>query len=70
MKYTITIQRKIGKNTFDSLLVLITEYYNEYLNAQNNLIMMFKHNTTFIKSDEFKYEDITHLYIEYSFKGQ
>lgn len=70
MKYTIDIQRVVGKNVVDDLLVLITEDHNEYLKAWQNLTLMFEHNKTFVKSAEYKNEDITRLYLTYDFQRE
>ena len=70
MKYTIDIQRVVGKNVVDDLLVLITEDYNEYLKAWQNLTLMFERNKTFVKSAEYKNEDVTRLYLTYDFQRE
>ena len=70
MKYTITLFRNIGKNVGDSLLVLITEDRDEYLKAWHDLTIMFERNKTFIKSEEFKNEDVTRLYLTYDFNRE
>ena len=67
MKYTINLHRKIETNTIDSLMVLITEDRDEYLKAWHDLTIMLERNKTFIKSQEFKNEDVTRLYLEYDF---
>lgn len=67
MKFTIDIQRVVGLNVVDDLLVLITEDHDEYLKAWHDLTIMLERNKTFIKSQEFKNEDVTRLYLEYDF---
>lgn len=70
MKYTIDIQRVVGTNVVDDLLVLITEDQNEYLNASFDLIKMFQTNKTFVKSERYKNDDIQRLYIIYDFNRE
>ena len=67
MKYTIDIQRVIGTNVVDDLLVLITEDYDEYSTAMINLINMFERNGTLVKTQQFKGDKCTRLYITYDF---
>ena len=67
MKYTIDIQRVVGLNIVDDLLVLITEDRDEYLKAWQNLTLMFERNKTFVKSYQYENKDITRLYITYDF---
>lgn len=70
MKYTITLQRKIGKNTFDSLLVLITENQTECFDAIKTLTLMFETNKTFVSSSMEKHEDVTHYFLTYDFQKE
>lgn len=70
MKYTIDIQRVVGTNVIEDLLVLITEDQNEYYKAWHDLTIMFERNKTFIKSAEYKNEDITRLYLTYDFQRE
>ena len=67
MKYTIDIQRVIGTNVVDDLLVLITEDYDEYSTAMINLTNMFERNGTLVKTQHFKTEEFIRLYITYDF---
>ena len=70
MKYVIYLQRKIEKTTIDSLLVLISEDEDEYSCAKCLLTNMLTYNKTFINRKEFINENITRLYIEYSFQKE
>lgn len=70
MKYTITLFRKIGEISGDSLMVLITENYEEYIEAWRFLTLMLEHNNTFIKSEEYKNNEVTRLYLTYDFNKQ
>ena len=71
MKYTITIQRKTGTNMFDSLMVLVTEDYEDYRNAITNLREMFMQNKSYLTSSELHDEHVTRCFIEYDLsKGE
>ena len=71
MKFTITIRRRTNPNTYDSIMVLISESYNEYLAAFNSLEKMFKRNKTLICKEILQDEDVIRGFIEYDLsKGE
>lgn len=71
MKYTITIQRKTGTNIFESLMVLVTEDNNQFINAIENLRKMFMVNKTYLTSSIHNGEHATRCFIEYDLsKGE
>lgn len=65
MKYTITLRRRIVPNVYDSLMVLISENYNEYIAAFNSLCKIFKRNKTLICKEILQDEDVIRAFIEY-----
>ena len=67
MKFTITIRRRTNPNAYDSLMVFISENYNEYLAAFNALEKMFKRNKTLICQEILQDEDVIRGFIEYEF---
>lgn len=71
MKYTITIQRKTGTNAYDSLMVLASNNFNEYLAACTSLTKMFKRNKSFIRRETLQDEGVLRSFIEYDLsKGE
>ena len=71
MKYTITIQRMTGTNAFESLMVLVTENWEDYIDAMFNLREMFMRNRTYLNTSEHRDESITRCFIEYDLsKGE
>lgn len=71
MAYTITIQRKVGTNAYDSLIVLATKYKGIFTMHLGKIVRMFQDNGSYL-SCEFRYdEDVTRAYIEYDLsKGE
>ena len=65
MKYTITIQRMTGTNAFESLMVLVTENWEDYIDAMFNLREMFMRNRTYLNTSEHRDDNITRCFIEY-----
>lgn len=70
MKYTINLFRRIGDISGDSLMVLITENYEEYVEAWRSLTLMLERNHTFVKSEKYEGNGVTRLYLTYDFNKE
>ena len=71
MKYTLTIQRKVGTNTYDSVLILITEDYGKLKLALSDVQGIFIQNHTYITTTTRRNEYSIDVAVEYDLtKGE